>query len=372
MKYTLRISSVFPKTDYTYSQKSQCRYEIAPGVMAMPNMSRRSIHSDTSSTHGSIPSTSQQNLSQSSQLLGESSSLIGRESVGKELSVRIDNWPNRMYEIIESMFCLKQASDDLLLRSPHPDSVARAKMYKTTHVEQFSSRREVIYSNSGDASSFDTLRERWALNSHLDRQEVIFTVVIFLRFLGDSYGSSKASHRYEPLLQADSDVDIDDTITTVDGHRRLYRERQQKELNIFMRIYTSVVTYVVTSYTSVKNYVGLGETRRRYQSPSAHSYRQQEGIIPSETNCFRSYVTLMTFDITESRWRRAWQSIDHVLHYLYSLFVSVLFLDTWLLSRAEPLRERIPDRRTKLCWIVLIPLLLLGGEWYCNFYFIDR
>lgn len=37
---------MFPKTDYTYSEKSQCRYEIAPGVLAMPNMSRRSIHSD--------------------------------------------------------------------------------------------------------------------------------------------------------------------------------------------------------------------------------------------------------------------------------------------------------------------------------------
>ncbi|XP_076685866.1 klaroid protein isoform X3 [Andrena cerasifolii] len=39
--------NVFPKTDYTYSEKSQCRYEIAPGVLAMPNMSRRSIHSDS-------------------------------------------------------------------------------------------------------------------------------------------------------------------------------------------------------------------------------------------------------------------------------------------------------------------------------------
>lgn len=38
--------SVFPKTDYTYSEKSECRYEIAPGILAMPNMSRRSIHSD--------------------------------------------------------------------------------------------------------------------------------------------------------------------------------------------------------------------------------------------------------------------------------------------------------------------------------------
>lgn len=56
------IFSIFPKTDYTYSQMSQCRYEVAPGVMAIPNMSRRSIHSDNS-TEDSIPSSlSHQNL----------------------------------------------------------------------------------------------------------------------------------------------------------------------------------------------------------------------------------------------------------------------------------------------------------------------
>lgn len=33
----------FPKTDYTYSKLSQHRREIKPGVIAMPNMSRRSL-----------------------------------------------------------------------------------------------------------------------------------------------------------------------------------------------------------------------------------------------------------------------------------------------------------------------------------------
>lgn len=33
----------FPKTDYTYSKLSQQRREIKPGVIAMPNMSRRSL-----------------------------------------------------------------------------------------------------------------------------------------------------------------------------------------------------------------------------------------------------------------------------------------------------------------------------------------
>lgn len=39
-----------PKTDYTYSPHSKDRTEIAPGVVAMPNMSRRSLHSYNSDT----------------------------------------------------------------------------------------------------------------------------------------------------------------------------------------------------------------------------------------------------------------------------------------------------------------------------------
>lgn len=35
--------SKYPKTDYTYSRLSPHRRELAPGVVAMPNMSRRSL-----------------------------------------------------------------------------------------------------------------------------------------------------------------------------------------------------------------------------------------------------------------------------------------------------------------------------------------
>lgn len=35
--------SKFPKTDYTYSKLSPHRREIKPGIIAMPNMSRRSL-----------------------------------------------------------------------------------------------------------------------------------------------------------------------------------------------------------------------------------------------------------------------------------------------------------------------------------------
>lgn len=44
------VFSVYPKTDWTYSRSSRDRVELAPGVVAMPNMSRRSLHSQERTT----------------------------------------------------------------------------------------------------------------------------------------------------------------------------------------------------------------------------------------------------------------------------------------------------------------------------------
>lgn len=48
-----RYWDIYPKTDYTYSPHSRDRVEIAPGVVAMPNMSRKPIHSVNSSSDDS-------------------------------------------------------------------------------------------------------------------------------------------------------------------------------------------------------------------------------------------------------------------------------------------------------------------------------
>uniref|UniRef100_V5GY35 Uncharacterized protein n=1 Tax=Anoplophora glabripennis TaxID=217634 RepID=V5GY35_ANOGL len=44
-----RYWDVYPKTDWTYSHHSKDRVELAPGIIAMPNMSRKTIHSVHSS-----------------------------------------------------------------------------------------------------------------------------------------------------------------------------------------------------------------------------------------------------------------------------------------------------------------------------------
>ncbi|XP_044252851.1 uncharacterized protein LOC123003877 [Tribolium madens] len=53
-----RYWDIYPKTDYTYSRHSRDRVELAPGVVQMPNMSRRTIHSDSSTNTESYQSSS--------------------------------------------------------------------------------------------------------------------------------------------------------------------------------------------------------------------------------------------------------------------------------------------------------------------------
>ncbi|CAK9802684.1 Klaroid protein [Anthophora quadrimaculata] len=111
--------NVFPKTDYTYSERSQCRYEIAPGILAMPNMSRRSIHSNA------------EDFNQfSSDGLSDSGIYSGEASIEKEKG-KTEN-------------CMQ--IDDEFHRSQSSNYDGRSKVqFKKTHREQYRCHREVIY-----------------------------------------------------------------------------------------------------------------------------------------------------------------------------------------------------------------------------------
>ncbi|XP_076685863.1 klaroid protein isoform X2 [Andrena cerasifolii] len=115
--------NVFPKTDYTYSEKSQCRYEIAPGVLAMPNMSRRSIHSDS----GTFTSLSQ-GLSESG--------IYETASIEEEKERNADNFTS-----LEKFHELQPE-----LHTSNSDGKSTIQ-YKRTHVEQYRGQREVIYAS---------------------------------------------------------------------------------------------------------------------------------------------------------------------------------------------------------------------------------
>ncbi|XP_031843742.1 uncharacterized protein LOC116431864 isoform X2 [Nomia melanderi] len=103
--------NVFPKTDYTYSEKSQCRYEIAPGILAMPNMSRRSIHSDG------------ETFDQVSHQSGDPSVSVTREAVNFEDNAKVN---------AENSTCT----------SVYGESKIR---YTKTHVERHRSQKEMSY-----------------------------------------------------------------------------------------------------------------------------------------------------------------------------------------------------------------------------------
>ncbi|XP_012149292.2 uncharacterized protein LOC100875464 isoform X1 [Megachile rotundata] len=159
--------NVFPKTDYTYSEQSQCRYEIAPGILAMPNMSRRSIHSDTSGTYDSF----------------------GKErksetSVGKENEINTN-------------IC---TSLDTVDSSRTSNSEAKSKIqYTKRHVEQYRSHREAVYAVPKNT-----------INSQI-RQS-----------LGSaSQSRSIHSQKYDVTRCADSDTELDEAVTS-------YRDREKK------------------------------------------------------------------------------------------------------------------------------------------------
>ncbi|KAF7407274.1 hypothetical protein HZH66_001811 [Vespula vulgaris] len=136
----------FPKTDYTYSQKSQCRYEIAPGILAMPNMSRRSIHSDGSNNISSTVSTNQESLRQSS--LATSESGLGDTVDSSGLKDTID----------QNLITIGDLS-----ASSHTsvsNFATRSTMFKKTHIEQYTMHREVIYTKPVDSLN---VRQRYPL-----------------------------------------------------------------------------------------------------------------------------------------------------------------------------------------------------------------
>lgn len=160
--------SVFPKTDYTYSPTSQCRYEIAPGVLAMPNMSRRSIHvNDNESTV-----ISRRNLSQTSRGTTESGisdtdtvDLKETASVIQSVSILVSNLSSQiivfllflimtLHICVLKLYVLQSEDNYGMSRTRMSDSTGRATLYKKTRVEQYTSHKEVIYSEPGYSSDF--------------------------------------------------------------------------------------------------------------------------------------------------------------------------------------------------------------------------
>ncbi|XP_034951494.1 uncharacterized protein [Chelonus insularis] len=259
--------NVFPKTDYTYSQTSQCRYEIAPGVMAMPNMSRPSIHSDCSSASSTL-SSSQRN---SSQLIECREGHV--DSLDGELSDTIEQ--NRLNE-----------ENARLLSYDMKNSSARL-VYKQTQIERFSHHATVFY--------------------------------------GDS---NNLQHRFS---QVDSDTELDEAIP-----HRLHSQSNKWWITRWFQTTTSII---ILLFVNIFEFINSKILRRKSVSTSHYQYR-------------------------ESRWSNTWTQLDYALQYVYLFLIKVLFLDSWLLSRGANFRKNFLARRSKLIWLLLLPLLSLAGCWF--------
>ncbi|XP_016844032.2 uncharacterized protein LOC100120295 isoform X1 [Nasonia vitripennis] len=278
----------FPKTDYTYSQTSTCRYEVAPGVMAIPNMSRRSLHSDNSffSSQGS----NSQSLSQSS-----------KESFNEE---------NNTMDVSEIRRDLSDGVPQLL---PHirgsGTAVGQSVIYKRTHVEQYNStRRDYVYDSTSD-NQINEKYESWA-NPLL---------------------KSNAVARYRSAANVDSDTELDEAVAVKNYKYRL------KDTQSFYK-FTSLIS---TWFFATLHLVTFGQFKKKEFSTS-HYYRRYE----------------------DTKWSRLRLRIDKVMQHMYLLLVKVVLLDSWLLSKASNIRERAQGRRTKILWLVLLPLFLTIGGWF--------
>ncbi|XP_034189562.2 uncharacterized protein LOC117608476 [Osmia lignaria lignaria] len=192
--------NVFPKTDYTYSAKSQCRYEIAPGILAMPNMSRRSIHSDTS---GAYDSTS-----------------MDKE---RESDVNISTPINDAHQ------------------SRSSSSEARSKIqYKKTHVEQYHCHREAVYAVPKTSLSS---RTRQSLRS-------------------DSQSKSTHSRKYNVTSCTDSDTELDEAITSYHDREKTITRRFMNSISIVVLWFSKLLEFLKLKAVKRREYSATYEYQR--------------------------------------------------------------------------------------------------------------
>ncbi|XP_012235981.1 klaroid protein-like isoform X2 [Linepithema humile] len=211
--------NVFPKTDYTYSQASKCRYEIAPGVLAMPNMSRRSLHADNNGS--TIPQVSYQKSSETSRGTTESG-ISDMDTVDfKETGSLIDSFGD--------MPC-----------SYKSNSAAKSTVYKRTHIEQYTSHK-VVYSDPGYSSDFQTKYFSW-------------------------WTPSRVTEKY--ASRADSDTELDETFTA----SKLSSVPTNRRWKI-VQWFTYLTTFIAIWFRKTIDFFKFRTDRRRqYYSAQAYQY----------------------------------------------------------------------------------------------------
>ncbi|KOX67837.1 hypothetical protein WN51_06882 [Melipona quadrifasciata] len=204
--------NVFPKTDYTYSEKSKCRYEIAPGILAMPNMSRRSIHSNTENPNQFLYTPPENDICEAT-------------NIEKEKETKTEN-----------------STLDEFYGSHIPKSDKSKVQYTKKHVEQYHRHREVIYA---EPSSLTNSRSRQLLHSDLSLKRM---------------GSRKCG-----ITSAiDSDVELEETISNN------YNQR-----NKLVQRFMSFVSIIILWFSKFLEFLKLKTVKRR-EYYATYKYQEYE------------------------------------------------------------------------------------------------
>ncbi|XP_017764735.1 PREDICTED: uncharacterized protein LOC108554098 isoform X2 [Eufriesea mexicana] len=209
--------NVFPKTDYTYSERSNCRYEIAPGILAMPNMSRRSIHSNMEDSNRFLHGSSERDIHEST-------------NIEKKKGVKAENCTliNELYGS----------------RVPSSDGKSKVQ-YMKTHVEQYRCHREVIYTEPKDSTNSQT---RHLLRSDLPAK---FT----------------DSRKYNITSTVDSDVELEETISN--NHNQRSKVIQQ---------IMSFVSVILVWFSKLLEFLKLKTVKRREYSTNEYQRHESKWL----------------------------------------------------------------------------------------------
>ncbi|XP_026295317.1 uncharacterized protein LOC551485 isoform X2 [Apis mellifera] len=209
-------SSVFPKTDYTYSETSKCRYEIAPGILAMPNMSRRSIHS---------------NMKDSNQFLYDPSGICEARNVEEKEGTKVENYTpiNEMNEFYGA-------------HMPSLDSKSKIQ-YTKMHVKQYCSHRQIIYAKSDNLKNWES---RQLLYSDLPSKHINF-------------------RKYDITSSLDSDAELEESVPKYYSHRNKITQQFMSFILIMVLWFNKFLEFLKLKTVKRREYYATYEYQR-YES----------------------------------------------------------------------------------------------------------
>lgn len=302
--------NVFPKTDYTYSKGSQYRYEVAPGILAIPNMSRRPIHVNGNDSYR-IPRNIKENLSQASQ-----------EATGSGIS-DIDTT-----DFKGASSLLRRLEDKYNTYMYSSNSSAKTMMYKKMHIEQYTSEKKVVYSDDSECSPNTWSRYPYSSSSFVDE-----------------YGLHQ---------NAESDNELNEAFETSQCKIN-QRWRIRQWITSFVRF---ILYLVVAPFRKIVELFKFGGETREIRM-------EHYDTTPAE-----SFNDTLNDTAAGTKRRRLLELLDSWSNSVYFLFVRMLVLDARLLNRLNGVRKRLSESKIlRILWIVLLPLLVILGAYTAHEHF---